>query len=108
MHLMRRLGFNSDTVIWGGGCWQVSTVRRSGSRSLPVIDRNSGRIYLVADDGALHTVMLAEGTDAASALTIIDLPASNKVRGGLNLFGQNLYIASGSGGCGNFVNRYCV
>ena len=79
-----------------GGCQPPGG---SGIRSTPVVDRNSGRIYLVPDDGTLRTVSLADGTDAAPALVIIDLPASNKVRGGLNLFNNNLYIASGSGGC---------
>ncbi len=94
---------NSGTQLWKrnfgadfGGCQPPGG---SGIRSAPAVDRNSGRIYLVTDDGTLRTVALVDGTDVAPSLPIIDLPATNKVRGGLNLFGNNLYIASGSGGC---------
>jgi outer membrane protein assembly factor BamB len=97
------LDANTGAQIWSrnfgadfGGCQPLGG---SGIRSAPVIDRNSNRIYLIQDDGTLRTVSLATGSDVAPALPIIDLPATNKVRGGLNLFGNNLYIASGSGGC---------
>jgi hypothetical protein len=97
------LDANTGAQIWSrnfgadfGGCQPLGG---SGIRSAPVIDRNSNRIYLVQDDGTLRTVSLITGSDVAPALPIIDLPATNKIRGGLNLFGNNLYIASGSGGC---------
>jgi outer membrane protein assembly factor BamB len=79
-----------------GGCQPPGG---SGIRSVPVVDRNTGRIYLITDDGVLHTVSLADGTDMMVGLRIIDLPATNKVRGGLNMLNNSVYIASGSGGC---------
>jgi outer membrane protein assembly factor BamB len=79
-----------------GGCQPPGG---SGIRSAPVIDRTTNRIYVAIDDGTLHTVSLLDGSDLVAPLTLIDLPLTNKVRGGLNLFGTNLYLASGSGGC---------
>jgi len=70
----------------------------SGIRSAPVADRSGGRIFVVTDDGSLRTVSIANGVEIAAPLQIIDLPSTNKVRGGLNLVGTNLYIANGSNG----------
>ncbi|MDP9123638.1 MAG: PQQ-binding-like beta-propeller repeat protein, partial [Pseudomonadota bacterium] len=69
-----------------------------GVRSAPAVDRATGRIFVVSDDGKLHTVSLANGAALAPTLQVIDLPITNKVRGGVNLFGSELYFASGSDG----------
>jgi hypothetical protein len=70
-----------------------------GIEASPVIDRNSGRIYTVSGDGQLRAVSLADGTEASAAVPLItDNVATNKVWGGLNLVGGNLYIATGSDG----------
>jgi PQQ-like domain/Viral BACON domain len=70
-----------------------------GIEASPVIDRTSGRIYTVSGDGQLRTVSLADGTEASPPVPIItDHVATNKVWGGLNLVGGNLYIATGSDG----------
>jgi outer membrane protein assembly factor BamB len=97
------LDANTGAQLWRrnfgadfGGCQPPGG---SGIRSVPIVERATGRIYVVSDDGTLHTLSLADGTDVVPAITIIDLPATNKVRGGLNLLNGNLYIASGSGGC---------
>ena len=70
-----------------------------GIAAAPVVDRASGLAYAVSQDGVLRTLSLADGTDAAAAVTIIASNTStNKVWGGLNLVGSNLYIATGSDG----------
>jgi len=69
-----------------------------GINASPVIDRASGRIYTVSGDGRLRTVSLANGTEVSPSVQVTDNPASNKVWGGLNLVGGNLYIATGSDG----------
>jgi outer membrane protein assembly factor BamB len=97
------LDANTGAQLWRrnfgadfGGCQPPGG---SGIRSVPIVERTTGRVYVVPDDGTLHTLSLADGTDVVPTITIIDLPATNKVRGGLNLLNGNLYIASGSGGC---------
>jgi hypothetical protein len=50
-----------------------------------VVDRSTGRIYAVTDDGDLHTVSLADGSELAAALPLVPNPATNYVWGGLNL-----------------------
>ena len=70
-----------------------------GIEASPVIDRTGGRIFTVSGDGQLRTVSLADGTEASPAVPIItDHVATNKVWGGLNLVGTNLYIATASDG----------
>jgi outer membrane protein assembly factor BamB len=70
-----------------------------GINGAPVIDRTRGRIYTVSGDGQLRIVSLADGTEVSAAVPIItDHVATNKVWGGLNLVGGNLYIATGSDG----------
>ncbi len=70
-----------------------------GIEASPVIDRTSGRVYTVSGDGQLRTVSLADGTEASLPVPLItDNVATNKVWGGLNLVGANLYIATGSDG----------
>jgi hypothetical protein len=70
-----------------------------GVTASPVIDRSVGRVYTVADDGTLHALALADGTDAAPPQQLISGAATNKVWGGLNLVNGTLYIASASDGC---------
>jgi outer membrane protein assembly factor BamB len=70
-----------------------------GIAAAPVIDRTSGRIFAVSGDGQLRTVSLSDGSELNAAVPIItDHVATNKVWGGLNLVGNNLYIATGSDG----------
>ena len=70
-----------------------------GISSTPVVNRTSGLIYAVTDDGDLRTVLLSNGTQAAPALPLITNPATNYVWGGLNLVNGNLYIPTASNGC---------
>jgi outer membrane protein assembly factor BamB len=70
----------------------------TGIRSAPVVDRPNNRLFVVSDDGKLHTLSLQTGTELTTAFQVIDLPITNKVRGGLNLYNNNLYVASGSNG----------
>jgi outer membrane protein assembly factor BamB len=70
-----------------------------GITGTPVVDRASGRIYAVTDDGTLHTLSLADGSDAAASLQFITNPGTNYVWGGLSLVNGVLYIPTGSDGC---------
>lgn len=70
-----------------------------GISGTPVVDRASGRIYAVTDDGTLHTLSLADGSDAAASLQFIASPATNYVWGGLSLVNGALYIPTASDGC---------
>jgi hypothetical protein len=56
-----------------------------------VVDRSTGRIYAVTDDGDLRTVSLADGSELAAALPLVPNPATNYVWDGLNLVNGNLY-----------------
>jgi outer membrane protein assembly factor BamB len=94
---------NTGAQIWRrnfganvGGC---AVPGGTGIRATPVIDRRTNRVYAVSDDGALRTLSITDGAEVAPALGLMDLPETNKFRGGLNLLGNNLYAASGSGGC---------
>jgi len=78
-----------------------------GISATPAIDRNSGFIYTVSDDGQLHTLRLTDGTEATAAIPVVldsinppilSNTATNMVWGGLNLIGGNLYIATASDG----------
>ena len=69
-----------------------------GIEGPPVIDRVAGRIYTVSTDGSFHTISLADGTDLFTPLAMIANPTTNKVWGGLNQVGNNVYIASASNG----------
>ena len=70
-----------------------------GIEAAPVIDRANGRIFVVSQDGKLHTVSLAYGTEMVPAVLLFtDSSTTNKVWGGLNLVGTNLYVATGSDG----------
>jgi hypothetical protein len=71
-----------------------------GITGAPLIDRRTGRIYAVSDDGQLRTISLFDGTDAAPALPLITSDiVTNKVWGGLNQFGNSLYVPTASNGC---------
>jgi outer membrane protein assembly factor BamB len=78
-----------------------------GISGAPVIDRNRGLIYTVTDNGRLHTLNLADGTEASPALPVVldslnppvlSNTATNMVWGGLNLVNNNLYITTASDG----------
>jgi len=64
-----------------------------------VVDRAAGRVYVIADDGRLYSLSLADGTDAAPSLAVFENPARNKLWGGINRVGNSLYAASASDGC---------
>ena len=70
-----------------------------GVTGAPVADKANARVYTVSDDGRLHGLSLADGSDAVTPLQVIAQPATNKVWGGLNLSGNVLYIATASDGC---------
>jgi outer membrane protein assembly factor BamB len=70
-----------------------------GVTGAPLIDRNTGRVYTVSDDGKLRILSLSDGTEALTALTLISQPTTNKVWGGLNKVGNNIYVATASDGC---------
>jgi len=70
-----------------------------GINGSPVIDATLGRVFAVSQDGQLRTLSLTNGSEISSALPLITSDqATNKVWGGLNLVGGNLYIATGSDG----------
>jgi outer membrane protein assembly factor BamB len=97
------LDANSGAVLWrrafGSQSSNCAIPGGYGVTGAPVVDRTNNRVYAVADDGSLRTLSLADGTDTVAALQVIALPATNKVWGGLNLVGSNLYIATASDGC---------
>jgi outer membrane protein assembly factor BamB len=69
-----------------------------GVTGTPAVDKANGRIYAVADDGRLHALSISDGSDVASPLAVVTGPTTNKVWGGLNLVGSDLYIATASDG----------
>ena len=71
-------------------------IRRTGA---PAIDRATGRVFAVANDGELHSLSLTTGADVSPPLQLISAPATNKVWGGLNLVNSTLYVADASDGC---------
>jgi outer membrane protein assembly factor BamB len=70
-----------------------------GVTGAPLVDRSTGRVYSVSNDGKLRMLSLSDGTEVLTALTLISQPATNKVWGGLNKVGNNLYVATASDGC---------
>ena len=96
------LDANTGAILWQrnfGPNFSDACPGGSGVRGTPVIDRTRGRIYLAPEGGSLYMVSLVNGADLAAPLSLITVPRNNKVRGGLNLVGNNLYVATGSGGC---------
>jgi outer membrane protein assembly factor BamB len=97
------LDADAGTLLWNvnfgadaGATWAVPG--GLGIRSAPAVDRATNRLFVMSDDGRLRTLSLSTGLALAPPLQIIDLPVTNKVRGGLNLFANKLYIANGSDG----------
>jgi outer membrane protein assembly factor BamB len=70
-----------------------------GVTAAPLVDRTTNRIYTVSDDGQFHTISVANGTDAFPAFSLISGPTTNKVWGGINKVGNNVYVAGASDGC---------
>lgn len=70
-----------------------------GISGTPVVDRSTDRIYAVTDDGVLHSLSVADGSDAAPPLAVIANPATNYVWGGLTLTNGSLFIPTASDGC---------
>jgi hypothetical protein len=71
-----------------------------GVTGAPLIDRATSRVYAVSDDGKFRTVSLVDGTEVATALTLVTPnPGTNKVWGGLNKIGNYVYVATASDGC---------
>jgi outer membrane protein assembly factor BamB len=97
-------GVDADTgaVVWrrafGAPPPNIAIPGGFGIIGAPVVDSAAGRIYVVTDGGSLVTVSLANGADVAPPLALIDRPSTNKVWGGLNLVGGNLYVATASDG----------
>jgi outer membrane protein assembly factor BamB len=66
----------------------------------PAIDKARGRIYTVTEGGALVTLNLVDGTDAAPQQSIITGAGTNRVWGGPTLLGSStLYVSTASDGC---------
>ena len=70
-----------------------------GVTGAPLIDRGTGRVYAVSNDGKFRILSLSDGTEVLTALTLISQPTTNKVWGGLNKVGNNIYVATASDGC---------
>jgi len=70
-----------------------------GVSGAPLIDRALGHIYTVSDDGNFRTLNIVDGTDAFPAFKLIANPNTNKVWGGLNQLGTDVYVATASDGC---------
>jgi outer membrane protein assembly factor BamB len=97
------LDASSGSQLWrmnfGAPSGQGAVPGGFGISASPVIDKTSGRIYTVTDNGYLRTLSLADGTMASPDVQVItDNPSTNSVWGGLNLVGGFLYIATGSNG----------
>lgn len=94
---------DSGTVLWSDHLASASancTIPGGfGITGAPVVDRATGLIYAVTDDGFLRTISLANGSQAQPALQVISSPQTNAVWGGLNLFNGNLFFPTGSDGC---------
>lgn len=97
------LDANAGTVLWrlnfGPPDGTGAVPGGFGIEASPVIDRATGRVFTVTQDAKLRTVSLANGSEISPALQLIgDSAVTNKVWGGLNLVGNNLYIATASDG----------
>jgi hypothetical protein len=97
------LDANTGAVLWSnhlvaapGSCGIPGGF---GISAAPVVDRSTGRIYAVTDDGDLRTISLANGSEVAPALPLVPNPATNYVWGGLSLVNGNLFVPSASNGC---------
>ncbi len=86
----RNFGSQTSNCVLAGGF---------GVFGAPLLDRSTLRAYAVSSDGSLRTISLVDGTDAAPVLSLITNSDTNKVWGGINRFGNKVYIASGSDGC---------
>lgn len=97
------LDANSGDVLWhrnfGSQGTNCTLPGGFGVFGAPLVDRTALRIYAVSDDGSLRTISLLDGTDAAPALSLVANPTTNKVWGGMNRMGNNLYFATASDGC---------
>ncbi len=80
----------------GGNCAIPGGFGVSGA---PLVDRALGHIYAVSDDGNFRTLNIADGTDAFPAFSLIANPSTNKVWGGLNQLGTDVYVVTASDGC---------
>ncbi len=99
------LDANSGDVLWrrnlGSQPSNCDLPGGFGVFGAPLVDRSALRVYAVADDGSFRTLSLLDGTDAAPSMPMIANPATNKVWGGLNRFGNTVFIATASDGCDN-------
>jgi outer membrane protein assembly factor BamB len=97
------LDASTGAVLWrrnfGAQAGNCAIPGGFGVTGAPVVNRAAARVYAVADDGTLRTLALADGSDAAPAVQVVAGAGTNKVWGGLNLVGSNLYIATASDGC---------
>lgn len=100
---MYALDANSGAVLWSNHLVNAPAScgipGGFGITAAPVVDRSTGRIFAVTDDGALRTLSLATGAEVAAALPLLSNVATNYVWGGLNLVNGDLYIPTGSNGC---------
>jgi Fibronectin type III domain/Viral BACON domain/PQQ-like domain len=90
-----RHNFGPDAVTSGSN-WAIPG--GFGIAGIPVIDRQTRRVYTVSDDGQLRVLSLADGSEAVPATPVVSGPTTNRVWGALQLFNGNLYIPTGSDG----------
>jgi outer membrane protein assembly factor BamB len=70
-----------------------------GVSGAPLVDRGTGTIYTVSDNGQFHAILLGDGSDKFAPLNLISGPSTNKVWGGINKLGNSVYVTSASDGC---------
>jgi hypothetical protein len=94
---------DSGTILWSdhivAASPNCSIPGGLGISSTPVVDRASGRIFAVTDDGDLRTLSLANGTQLTAGLPLVSNPATNNVWGGLTFVNGTVYFPTGSNGC---------
>ena len=96
----------SGAVLWRQNFGPDSTTSGSnwaipggfGIAGIPVIDRQTGRVYTVSDDGQLRVLSLADGSEAVPPTPLVSGPTTNRVWGALQLFNGSLYIPTASDG----------
>jgi outer membrane protein assembly factor BamB len=64
-----------------------------------VIDKARGRVYAITENGAMRSLSIADGADAAAAVPIISSATTNRMWGGINQVGTTLFVATASDGC---------
>ena len=85
----------------GEGNGFICTNAMSATPVVSPADTSLRRLYVLASDGFLHTIDLANGTDAEPAIQVLPLPYGKPY--GLNLVNNVVYTVTGQG-CGGVPN----